>query len=107
MAVRSAQVRAGRGDRELVADVKGLHIESSGGTRWSTTDGSRTHFKGKLRAGDLAKVLPQWNYAPSLETTSPMWMPTSLARFAVELCVVGISRKAVGESGERTVRRHR
>jgi uncharacterized protein (TIGR02099 family) len=54
----------------LVADVKGLHIESTGDTYWSGDDGGRTHFKGKLHAGDLATVLPQWNYAPSLETTS-------------------------------------
>ncbi len=54
----------------LIADVKGLHIESPEGTQWSATDESRTHFKGTLHAGDLAKVLPQWNYAPSLETTS-------------------------------------
>jgi uncharacterized protein (TIGR02099 family) len=54
----------------LVADVKGLRIESEPGTAWIGADEVRTHFKGKLHAGDLATVLPKWNYAPSLETTS-------------------------------------
>ncbi len=54
----------------LVADLKGLHIESEAPTIWSAADGGSTHFKGQLSAGDLATVLPQWNYAPSLETTS-------------------------------------
>ncbi len=83
----------------LIADVKGLHIESSGGTRWSTTDGSRTHFKGKLRAGNLAKVLPQWNYAPSLETTSTdvdadIDWPGSPLNFALSRIVGTLSVKA-------------
>ncbi len=56
--------------KNLVADVKGLHIESTGDTYWVADDGGRTHFEGTLHAGDLASVLPQWNYAPSLETTS-------------------------------------
>lgn len=55
---------------KLIADVKGLHIDSPSGTAW-TMDGTwRTKFKGELTAGDLATVLPQWDYAPSLETTS-------------------------------------
>jgi uncharacterized protein (TIGR02099 family) len=54
----------------LVADVKGLHIESVAPAIWSGGEEGRTHFKGKLSASNLATVLPQWNYAPSLETTS-------------------------------------
>ena len=54
----------------LVADIRGLHIESTADTIWTGADGGRTHFRGQLHAGDLATVLPQWNYAPSLETTS-------------------------------------
>jgi len=53
----------------LVADVKGLHIEGEQAL-WSAVDTSHTTFKGRLRADDLAKVLPQWNYAPSVETAS-------------------------------------
>ncbi|HTK98161.1 MAG TPA: AsmA-like C-terminal region-containing protein [Pseudomonadales bacterium] len=52
----------------LVADVKGLHIEGDGPATWTGGDAGRTHFKGRLQAGDLATVLPQWKYAPSLET---------------------------------------
>lgn len=54
----------------LVADVKGLHIQADAPTIWTGGDAGRTHFQGQLQAGDLATVLPQWNYAPSLETTT-------------------------------------
>ena len=53
----------------FVADVKGLHIEGEQAL-WSAVDTSHTTFKGRLHADDLAKVLPQWNYAPSVETVS-------------------------------------
>jgi uncharacterized protein (TIGR02099 family) len=53
----------------LAADVKGLHIEGEQAL-WSAIDTSHTAFKGRLKADDLAKVLPQWNYAPSIETAS-------------------------------------
>ncbi len=54
----------------LVADVKGIHIEADGPAMWTGGDAGTTHFKGKLRAADLATVLPQWDYAPSIETTN-------------------------------------
>ena len=83
----------------LVADLKGLHIESPVDTLWSIGDSPRTHFKGSLRAGDLATVLPQWNYAPSLETTSTdvdtdiSW-PGSPMNFSLPSIVGQISLKA-------------
>ncbi len=55
----------------LVADVKGLHIESAAGTSWAIIGGSsQTHFTGNVTATDLATVLPQWGYAGTLETTA-------------------------------------
>jgi uncharacterized protein (TIGR02099 family) len=53
----------------FVADVRGLRIEADQ-AMWSAVDTSHTEFKGHLRADDLAKVLQQWNYAPSIETAS-------------------------------------
>src|SRR4030095_2193186 len=47
-----------------------LHIEADGPAIWTGGDAGTTHFKGKLRAADLATVLPQWDYAPSIETTN-------------------------------------
>jgi uncharacterized protein YhdP len=83
----------------LVADVKGLHIESPSETLWSGVDGGHTHFKGKLHAGDLATVLPQWNYAPSLETTSTnvdadIGWPGSPLNFTLSSIVGKLSLKA-------------
>ena len=54
---------------DLVADVKGLRIVGEQAL-WSAVDTSHTAFKGRLHADDLAKVLPLWNYAPSVETAS-------------------------------------
>ena len=86
----------------LVADVKGLHIESTGDTYWSGADGGRTHFKGTLHAGDLATVLPQWNYAPSLETTSTnVDADVGLGRIAAELLAVRISSGMLSLKAEK------
>ncbi len=51
---------------DLVADVKGLHIEASGPAFWSRRDESR--FAGGITAGNLHEVLPQWEFAPSIES---------------------------------------
>ena len=53
---------------DIAADVKGLHIESTGPVFWSK-DGE-TSFEGKVSAGNLFEVLPQWNFAPSIESQS-------------------------------------
>jgi len=84
---------------DLVADIRGVHIESLGNTLWSTADGGRTYFNGSLRADNLATVLPLWGYAPSLETTSTevgvdiSW-PGSPLNFALPRIVGQISVKA-------------
>ena len=83
----------------LVADLKGLHIESPADTLWSNADSARTRFKGQLHAGDLATVLPQWGYASSLETTSAdvetdIGWPGSPVNFALSDLVGRFSVKA-------------
>ena len=50
----------------VVADVRGLHIESSGDVYWSR--GGETRFDGEVSAGDLLGVLPLWGFAPSVES---------------------------------------
>jgi uncharacterized protein (TIGR02099 family) len=57
---------------KLVADVKGLHIDSPSGTQWIDDGQRRTLFKGTVQAGNLATVLPQWGYAATLETTAAL-----------------------------------
>ena len=52
----------------LVGDIKGIRIQASDDFVWAAeTDIS--HFEGQLAAGDLARVLPQWGYAPNVEST--------------------------------------
>jgi uncharacterized protein (TIGR02099 family) len=85
--------------QDLVAEVRGLDIRSTDDAVWSGANGGGTHFKGRLRAGDLAKVLPQWNYAPSLETTSArvdadIGWPGSPLNFALPRIVGTLSLKA-------------
>lgn len=53
---------------ELVADVRGLRIEEAALT-WSA-EPNETRFSGTLRATDLAEVLPLWDYAPSIASSS-------------------------------------
>ena len=50
---------------DLVADVRGLHIESAGSHAfWSLSD--ETRFEGNVTAGDLQHVLPLWDFADSV-----------------------------------------
>lgn len=51
---------------DVVADVRGLHIESSGDVYWSRT--GETDFDGAVSAGNLRDVLPLWGFAPSVES---------------------------------------
>ena len=53
----------------LAGDIKGIRIEATDDLVWTAeTDTSR--FDGRLAAGDLALVLPQWGYAPNVESAS-------------------------------------
>ena len=51
---------------DVVADVRGLHIESRGKVYWSRT--GETDFDGEVSAGNLHDVLPLWGFAPSVES---------------------------------------
>ncbi|MCY3813659.1 MAG: DUF3971 domain-containing protein [Gammaproteobacteria bacterium] len=51
---------------DVVADVRGLHIESGGDVYWSRT--GETDFDGEVSAGNLHDVLPLWGFAPSVES---------------------------------------
>ncbi|MEM1230089.1 MAG: AsmA-like C-terminal region-containing protein [Pseudomonadota bacterium] len=53
---------------DLDATVRGLTIVAPE-VQWSQARGE-TDFKGELTAGDLAQVLPQWDYEASLATES-------------------------------------
>ena len=51
----------------LAGDIKGIRIEAADDLVWAKeTDTSR--FDGRLAADDLALVLPQWGYAPNVES---------------------------------------
>jgi uncharacterized protein YhdP len=54
---------------ELEAVVRGVTVSSPEGVYWSTVDGE-SRFKGELAAENLYDVLPQWGFAPSMETKS-------------------------------------
>jgi uncharacterized protein YhdP len=49
----------------LEAEIKGLRITSTGGVQWSAAD-DLTSFNGAITMSNLAEVLPQWRYAPSV-----------------------------------------
>lgn len=51
---------------DVVADVRGLRIESRGDVYWSRT--GETDFDGEVSAGNLHDVLPLWGFAPSVES---------------------------------------
>ena len=51
---------------DIVADMRGLHIESRGEVYWSRS--GETRFDGEVSAGDLRDVLPLWGFAPSVES---------------------------------------
>ena len=53
--------------QDLVADVKGLHIEGSKPGHWNTSE-NVTRFAGVVSATNLAEVLPKWDYAASIES---------------------------------------
>ena len=52
----------------IVGDIKGLHIEATDEVFWSRT--GETRFKGSATAGNLEDVLPRWDFAPSVESSS-------------------------------------
>ncbi len=49
----------------LLAEVKGVQILAPGGIVWN---GATSAFDGQLQMADLAQVLPQWGYAPTLSS---------------------------------------
>lgn len=49
----------------LDAEIKGLRITATEGVRWTAAD-DLTAFAGNIEIGNLAEVLPQWRYAPSV-----------------------------------------
>ena len=51
----------------VVGDIKGMHIEAADDLVW-TRESNTSEFSGRVTAGDLALVLPQWGYAPSVES---------------------------------------
>jgi uncharacterized protein YhdP len=52
----------------LAATLRGVTIESDR-LFWDTA-ANRSHFSGSLSAGNLAEVLPHWDFAPSVATES-------------------------------------
>ncbi|MFU8816597.1 MAG: YhdP family protein [Pseudomonadales bacterium] len=55
--------------RELEALVRGVQIVAPDGVDWRA-DSNETRFTGALAVQNLAAVLPQWGYAPTVETGS-------------------------------------
>ena len=53
----------------LLGDIKGMRIEAADDLVW-TRESDTSYFNGRITAGDLALVLPQWGYAPSVESAS-------------------------------------
>lgn len=53
----------------LEAQVRGAVIEAEQGVFWRRDD-NRSRFDGVIRTGDLAEVLPQWGFAPSITSES-------------------------------------
>ncbi len=53
----------------LVGDIKGIHIEAADDMVWARKSDTSL-FSGRLTASDLALVLPQWGYAPSVESAT-------------------------------------
>ena len=51
----------------LVGDIKGIHIEAAEDLVWAR-ESDTSLFNGRLTASDLALVLPQWGYAPNVES---------------------------------------
>jgi uncharacterized protein YhdP len=57
---------------DLDADLHGLHIQAPDGVLWNAQE-DRSYFVGEVQVGDIAEVLPHWDYAPSLETESGLF----------------------------------
>ncbi len=55
--------------KDLAGDIKGMRIEAADDLVW-TRESDTSRFSGRITAGDLALVLPQWGYAPSVESAS-------------------------------------
>lgn len=53
----------------LNAELRGVNIVAPDGVMWFA-DTNESRFQGELTAGNLAEVLPLWDFAPSLETKS-------------------------------------
>ena len=51
------------------AEIRGVLVHAPVGVVWRREDNT-SRFVGNLSAGNLAEVLPLWDYAPSLETKS-------------------------------------
>ena len=54
---------------DLVGDIKGMRIEADDDLLW-TRESDMSRFSGRITAADLARVLPMWGYAPSVESDS-------------------------------------
>lgn len=54
---------------DLTATIKGLRIEGSTPGHWNTSE-NVTRFAGLITTANLAEVLPQWDYAASIESES-------------------------------------
>ena len=53
----------------LSADIRGVVVHAPAGVVWNRADNT-SRFVGDLSAGNLAEVLPLWDYAANLETKS-------------------------------------
>ncbi len=76
--------------RELVADVRGVHIDAPEGLVWFDDD--VTAIKARGEAGNLTDVFTQWGMAPSMESRwarfdADLWWPGSPLDF--EIATVG------------------
>lgn len=54
--------------RDVVAQLRGLAIETTAPVLWSR--GGTTWFRGSVTAGDLRDVLPLWDFVPHVESES-------------------------------------
>jgi uncharacterized protein (TIGR02099 family) len=85
----------------LRAEVRGVTVRASEPLVWRG-DAGETRFVGTIDGGNLAEVLPQWGYAPSVETDSAVlegdfaWDGSPLA---VDLLKLRGAGSAVAEEG--------
>jgi uncharacterized protein YhdP len=86
---------------DLEASIRGVRLEASEPLVWDTKAGT-TRFAGSLMADDLAGVLPQWGYAPSIETRNAHLTGTftwSGSPAAVDLLTLSGSAELHAEEG--------